>query len=104
MVGLTYITTRSRARVESTTSSTLNTLAVRRVTLMRLSRSSASTCPVTDSAKKSSTAAVVLNEFGVTFDRHDPVAWETIREVHLGRAKPHLRSEERRVGKEGRSR
>jgi hypothetical protein len=34
--------------------------------------------------------AVVLNEFGVTFDRHDPVAWETIREVHLGRAKPHL--------------
>ena len=33
---------------------------------------------------------MVLNEFGVTFDRHDPVAWETIREVHLGRAKPHL--------------
>jgi hypothetical protein len=33
--------------------------------------------------------AVALNEFGVTFDRHDPVAWETIREVHLGRVKPH---------------
>ncbi len=34
--------------------------------------------------------AVALNEFGVTLDRHDPVAWETIREVHLGRVRPHL--------------
>src|SRR5665811_644779 len=58
MVGLTYITTRSRAPVESTTSSTVNTLVVRRVTLMRLSRSSASTCPVTDSAKMSPTAVI----------------------------------------------
>lgn len=35
-------------------------------------------------------AAVALNDFGVTFDRHDPVAWETLREVRLGRMKPHL--------------
>jgi hypothetical protein len=33
---------------------------------------------------------VTLNEFGVTFDRHDPVAWETLREVRFGRVKPRL--------------
>jgi hypothetical protein len=33
---------------------------------------------------------VVLNEFGVTFDRHAPVAWETLREVRFGRVKPRL--------------
>jgi hypothetical protein len=33
---------------------------------------------------------VALNEFGVTFDRHDPVAWESLREVRFGRVKPRL--------------
>jgi hypothetical protein len=33
---------------------------------------------------------VALSEFGVTFDRHDPVAWETLREVRFGRVKPRL--------------
>jgi hypothetical protein len=32
--------------------------------------------------------AIILNEFGVTFDRHDPVAWETLSEVRFGRVKP----------------
>lgn len=32
--------------------------------------------------------AVALNEFGVTFDRHDPVAWEALREVRFGRVRP----------------
>ena len=50
-VGLAYITTRSQAPVESTTSSTRNTAAGRTVTLIRLSRSSASICPATDGAK-----------------------------------------------------
>lgn len=34
--------------------------------------------------------AVVLNEFGVTFDRHDSAAWEIFREVRFGRVKPRL--------------
>jgi hypothetical protein len=32
--------------------------------------------------------AVSLSEFGVTFDRHDPVAWEAFREVRFGRVRP----------------
>jgi hypothetical protein len=31
-----------------------------------------------------------LNEFGVTFDRHDLAAWEIFREVRFGRVKPRL--------------
>jgi hypothetical protein len=34
--------------------------------------------------------AVALNEFGVSFYQHDPVAWETLREVRFGRVKPRL--------------
>jgi len=34
--------------------------------------------------------AATLNEFGVTFDRHDSAAWEIFREVRLGRVKPRL--------------
>src|ERR1035437_3312704 len=34
--------------------------------------------------------AMSLNEFGVSFYQHDPVAWETLREVRLGRVKPRL--------------
>ncbi len=34
--------------------------------------------------------AASLNEFGVTFDRHDSAAWEIFREVRLGRVKPRL--------------
>jgi hypothetical protein len=32
--------------------------------------------------------AVALNESGVSFYEHDPVAWETLREVRLGPVKP----------------
>jgi hypothetical protein len=31
-----------------------------------------------------------LNEFGVTFDRHDSAAWEVFREVRSGLVKPRL--------------
>jgi hypothetical protein len=31
-----------------------------------------------------------MNELGVTFDRHDQVAWEALREVRLVSAKPRL--------------
>jgi len=34
--------------------------------------------------------AATLNEFGVTFDRHDSAAWEIFREVRFGRWKPRL--------------
>ncbi len=34
--------------------------------------------------------AATLNEFGVTFDRHDLAAWEIFREVRFGRWKPCL--------------
>jgi hypothetical protein len=34
--------------------------------------------------------AATLNEFGVTFDRHDSAAWETFREVRFGRVRPRL--------------
>ena len=34
--------------------------------------------------------AATLNEFGVTFDRHDLAAWEIFREVRFGRWKPWL--------------
>lgn len=34
--------------------------------------------------------AATLNEFGVTFGRHDPAAWEIFREVRFGRWKPRL--------------
>lgn len=33
---------------------------------------------------------MTLNEFGVSFYEHDPVAWETLREVRLGPVKPRL--------------
>jgi len=39
---------------------------------------------------RGSPVAVSMNEFGVTFDRHDQVAWETLREVRLGPVKPRL--------------
>jgi hypothetical protein len=34
--------------------------------------------------------AATLNEFGVTFDRHDSAAWEIFQEVRFGRWKPRL--------------
>jgi hypothetical protein len=34
--------------------------------------------------------AATLNEFGVTFDRHDSAAWEVFREVRFGLIKPRL--------------
>ncbi len=34
--------------------------------------------------------AATLNEFGVTFDRHDSAAWEIFREVRFGLVKPRL--------------
>lgn len=34
--------------------------------------------------------AATLNEFGVTFDRHNSAAWEIFREVRFGRVKPRL--------------
>jgi hypothetical protein len=34
--------------------------------------------------------AATLNEFGVTFDRHDSAAWEIFREARFGRVKPRL--------------
>lgn len=37
-----------------------------------------------------SPVVAVLNESGVTFDRHDSAAWEVFREVRLGRVKPRL--------------
>jgi hypothetical protein len=37
-----------------------------------------------------SPVAATLNEFGVTVDRHDPAAWESLREVRLGLFKPRL--------------
>ena len=39
---------------------------------------------------RSSPVAVSMNDFGVAFDRHDQVAWETLREVRLGPVKPRL--------------
>jgi hypothetical protein len=35
-------------------------------------------------------ATAVLDEFGVRFYQHDPVAWETLREVRFGRVKRRL--------------
>lgn len=37
-----------------------------------------------------SAVVATMNEFGVTFDRHDPAAWETFREVRLVPARPRL--------------
>lgn len=34
--------------------------------------------------------AATLNEFGVTFDRHESAAWEIFREVRFGLVKPRL--------------
>lgn len=51
--------------------------------------------PLVRAARESSRArrapvAAKLDDFGVTFDRHGPVAWDSFREVHLGLAKPHV--------------